>query len=215
MAVPASRYIVDLGPKKPGAPAAQSAPRAPEQQAGVQPFKLFNRHDKNTPEDRLGEAEAKGFEEGRAAAQEEWSRKLDEQRAYYEKQLSLERVTWANREADRLTEQLTTAVQEMETRIADAAAELLKPFLTGAMHQRAIDDLIKAIGTILIKDEAITLEIAGPEDLLQLLREKLSGKNIALLFTPAEGPEVRVVAGQTVLETQLAAWVAKVEEALR
>jgi hypothetical protein len=204
MAIPASRFIADLGPKK---PAAQPAP---------EPSKLFNKHEtKTNPLERIAEVEAKAFEEGKAAAQEEWSRKLDEQRAYYEKQLSIERLTWASREADRLTEQLSTAVQEVGTRIADTAAELLKPFLTTVGHQRAIGDLVKAIETILMKDEAITLEIAGPEDLLQLLREKLSGKNMALLFTPAEGPEVRVVAGQTILETQLGAWVAKVEEALR
>lgn len=215
MAQPASRFIIDVGPKKPGAAGGPAVPRIAEPPVPREEPKLFNKADMNTPQDRINEAHAAGVAEGRAAAAQEWSRKLEEQRAFHEKQLSVERLTWANREADKLTEQLSVAVQDIETRIADTVADLLKPFLTGALRQRAMTDLLKAIDTVLMKDEAITLDIAGPEDLLQLLREKLSGKNMALHFTPAEGPEIRVVAGQTILETQLASWVAKVEEALR
>ncbi len=142
-------------------------------------------------------------------------RSSDEQRAYFEKQLGVERVTWASREAEALAAKIAVGLQEMETYIADTTAMLLKPFLTEAIRQRAVSDLVQTIGEVVFKNEGVALEIAGPEDLLQLLREKLSSRNMALLFTPSEGPEVRVVAGQTILETQLAAWLSRVEEALR
>jgi cytidylate kinase len=38
--------------------------------------------------------------------------------------------------------------------------------------------------------------------------------NVAATFTPSESADVRVVAGQTVLETRLAAWMKKVEESV-
>src|SRR5262245_48357037 len=129
MAVPASRFITDVGPKKAVAAASQPALPQPEPPSARDESKLFNKHDRNTPQDRINEAHAAGVAEGRAAAAQEWSRKLDEQRAFYEKQASLERVTWASREADRLTEQLAGAMHDIETRIADTAAELLRPFL--------------------------------------------------------------------------------------
>jgi hypothetical protein len=207
---PASRYIADLGPKKETPP----APR-PDAPSGPEALQLFSVHDKNNPQQRLAAARQEGVEEGKAAGKAEFEARLKEQRAQFDQQLSLERVTWATREADRLAEQITAGLQEVEARIADAAAELLKPFLATAVHRRAIGELHKAIETILSKDEGITLEISGPSDLLQLLRERLSGKNMTLLFHPGEGPEVRIVAGQTTLETQLGAWAAKVEEALR
>ena len=206
---PASRYIAELGPKK-EAP----APR-PDAPSGPEALQLFSVHDKSNPQQRIAAARQEGVEEGKAAGKAEFEARLKEQRAQFDQQLSLERLTWASREADRIAEQIAAGLQDVETRIADAAAELLKPFLAAAVHQRAIGELHKAIGTILAKDEGITLEISGPDDLLQLLRERLSGKNMTLLFHPGEGPEVRIVAGQTTLETQLGAWAAKVEEALR
>jgi hypothetical protein len=225
MAVPASRFIADLGPKKtPASGQGQSsgkgsgsavAPqlRTPEPEAGPENLRLFSVHGKNDPEQRVNAAYAKGLEEGRAAAEAQWSRKLEEQRALHEKQLSVERLTWANREAEKLARGLEAGFARLKTEIADTAAELLRPFLVSATHQRAMDALIEGLEQLLAKNEGVALEISGPEDLLQLLRQRLSGKNMAVVFTLADGPEVRATAGQTILETQLGPWIAKVEEA--
>jgi hypothetical protein len=208
---PASRFLNDIGPKK----TAGEEPAKADERSGPEPLQLFAVADRNSPAHRITAAHARGFAEGMAAAEEEWRIRLEEQQAFHEKQLALERVTWANREAERLTEQLTKGLQDLETAIGDAVADLLKPFLTAAVQRRAVNDLIQAIEIVLQKDEGVALEICGPEDLLQLLREKLSGKNIALLFSPGDGPEVRIIAGQTVMESQLQDWVSKIEESLR
>ena len=57
--------------------------------------------------------------------------------------------------------------------------------------------------------------MTGPEDLLQALRGELSGKAWAATYLPSGEPDVRITAGQTILETRLGAWAAKIEEALR
>ena len=57
--------------------------------------------------------------------------------------------------------------------------------------------------------------MTGPEDLLQALREQLSGKACAATYLPSGEPDVRITAGQTILETRLGAWAAKIQEALR
>jgi hypothetical protein len=190
---PASRFLADVGPKKAGTPEREPEPAARTERSGPEPLQLFAVADRNSPQHRMIAAHARGFAEGMKAAEEEW----------------------ASREADKLAEQLTSGLQTLETTIGDAVAEVLKPFLVAAVQRRAVHDLMQAIEVVLQKDEGIALEIAGPEDLLHLLREKLSGKNIALLFAPGEGPEVRIVAGQTVMESQLRNWVAKIEESLR
>jgi hypothetical protein len=212
---PASRFLADVGPKKAGTPEREPEPAARTERSGPEPLQLFAVADRNSPQHRMIAAHARGFAEGMKAAEEEWGARLEEQRAFHDQQLALERVTWASREADKLAEQLTSGLQTLETTIGDAVAEVLKPFLVAAVQRRAVHDLMQAIEVVLQKDEGIALEIAGPEDLLHLLREKLSGKNIALLFAPGEGPEVRIVAGQTVMESQLRNWVAKIEESLR
>jgi hypothetical protein len=210
--VPAAKFITDLGPKKEAAP---PAPRREERESGPEALQLFAVQDKTPPQNKTATAYAEGFAAGQAAAEAEWQPKLDELRAFHEKQLSVERLTWAGREADALAEQLVSGLQQLETTIADTVAELLKPFLVKVVHDRAINDLLRAIDTVLMKDEAIALEISGPEDLLQMLREKLSGKNIAIVFTPGDGPEIRIATGQTALETQIRAWTARIEESLR
>ena len=207
---PASRYIADLGPKKDTSP----APR-PDAPSGPEALQLFAVHDKSNPLQRIAAARQQGLEDGKAAGKAEFEAQLKELRAQFDHQIAIERLTWATREADGIAEQIAAGLLDVEARIADAAADLLKPFLAAAVHGRAINELQQAIGTILSKDEGVTLEISGPNDLLQLLRERLSGKNMTLQFHPGEGPEVRIVAGQTSLETQLGAWAAKVEEALR
>jgi hypothetical protein len=209
---PAAKFLADIGPKKAGSP--EPKKRA-EDDDGPEPLQLFAVADQNSPQRRIAAAHARGFMEGMGVAEEEWRAKLDEQAAFHEQKLALERLTWASREAETLAEQLAEGIRALETRIGDTVAELLRPFLVDAVRRRAVGDLVQAIERVLQKDEGVALEIAGPEDLLQLLREKLSGKNIALLFAPGEGPEVRIVAGQTVMETQLRSWVSKIEESLR
>lgn len=214
MAVPASRFIADLGPRKSGGgPGSSVVPhlRTPEAQPTPEALQLFSMLSKSDPEQRVTDAHAKGLEEGRAAVEAAWSEKLEEQRLFHEKQLSVERLTWASREAEKLEQQLTAGLARLQTQIADTVADLLKPFLIGAARRDAIDALARTLETML--SEGATVEISGSEDLLRVLREKLSGKNVAIVFTPADSPEVRATAGQTILETQLGMWIAKVEEA--
>jgi flagellar biosynthesis/type III secretory pathway protein FliH len=206
---PASKFIADLARPK------EEKPAENEAQQRAQPLQLNAVQDKNTAEQRIAQARAQGYAEGQAAAMSQYQALLQEERDYYEKQLAVERLTWVSREADKLTEQLSEGLSALETRIADILADLLRPLLIDAARRRALGDLLQAIDTVLLKDQAVQLEISGPEDLQEVLREKLSGRNLSIRFIPGEGPEVRVIAGHTVLETQLAAWVSKVEEILR
>lgn len=208
---PASKFIADLGRPKDEKSAEAEAPKSQE----AQPLQLNAVQDKNSAEQRIAAAKAQAYAEGQAAAMAHYQTLLNDKSEYYEKQLAVERLTWVSREADKLAEQITEGLGALETRVADILAELLRPLLIDAARRRALGDLLQAIDTVLIKDQGVTLEISGPEDLKEVLREKLAGRNLTAHFNPGEAPEVRVIAGHTVLETQLAGWVAKIEEILR
>lgn len=160
----------------------------------------------------LEEARARGVAEGQAAAQAEADVRFEEQKRFYEQQFELERCTWAAREADRLAARLDDGLEKLKTDIAGRTASLLQPFLIEQVQRQAVDELCAALGEVLGADQGLKLEVSGPEDLLQLLREKLSGRPITVEYSPAEGADVRVSVGQTILQTRLAAWVAKLEE---
>jgi hypothetical protein len=156
---------------------------------------------------RPDDAYERGVAAGKAAILADIETRLEAERVYYKQQLELERFTWANREAEKLAELFADGIREIETNVANITARILKPFLAENAHRQAIAELLEALETLIGKNQGMTLEVFGPEDLLQLIREKLRDRNVAALFSPSEGVDVRVVAGQTILETSLGAWM--------
>jgi hypothetical protein len=156
---------------------------------------------------RIDDAYERGLAAGKAAIMADIETRLEADRVYYAQQLELERFTWANREAEKLAEMFAAGIREIETNVVNVTARILKPFLGERAHRQAIAELLEALELLIGKDQGMTLEISGPDDLLQLIREKLRDRNVAALFSPRDGVDVRVVAGHTILETSLGAWM--------
>jgi flagellar biosynthesis/type III secretory pathway protein FliH len=163
---------------------------------------------------RIAESRDRGYAEGRAAAEAEFAAKLDLQQKDFEQQLATARQGWAASEGNALSEAFVHALQDLEARLATTIARILRPFLETEVRHAAVAELATTIKTILARDQAIRIEISGPDDLLDVLRSRLADK-VTATFTTSQGCDVRVVIGQTTLETQLAAWIAAMEEAAR
>jgi hypothetical protein len=142
----------------------------------------------------------------------EVEKKLEKQRLFYEQKLEVERCTWVSREAEVFREQFMEGQRSIQNDLAKHIARILKPFLTQQIHQKAMSSLWEALDVLFSREQCVTLEISGPEDFLQLLREKLSETNVTAEFSSNEKAEVRVRAGQTTIETQLGAWLDKLKE---
>lgn len=164
---------------------------------------------------RIAEAHASGVESGKASAMATMEGKLEEQRALFARQLAAEREAWAAQEGGKLAAQLTTGLLALEAQIADAAARVLAPFLEARLCHRAVADLRADLEVLLTRDASLSVSIAGPEDLLQALRDQLSGKPCSVSYAANGACDVCITADQTILETRLAAWKAGIEEAVR
>ena len=160
-------------------------------------------------------AHAIGLESGRAAAQAQFDRRLEEQKAAYEVQLAAARHAWASEEGARLAEQLTAGMRQIESMVADTVARILRPFLTAEVRRQAIAGLRAELEIVLQKDAGIAVSIAGPDDLLSALREQLAGRVEAVTYLPGPGIDVRIDASGTVLETRLGTWLETIEGAMR
>lgn len=161
------------------------------------------------PAARVKDAYARGLADGKAEAEAELQARLEEQQRQFEDRLAAERQFWAADQVDRLA----AALAEMQAGIADAAARVLKPFVTTQLRQVAAAELLECLDVLISKDHQIRLHISGPEDLLELIRQRLATKAIVADFVPSPDYEIRIEAGQTILETRLQAWMAKIEEA--
>jgi hypothetical protein len=203
-AVPAASYLADFGCRAvvdahlaPGSDADRAAASAAEVGA------------------RIEAAHASGFEDGKAALRAELERKLEAQRVANDARLASERQAWVSAEAGKLAERLTVGLTELEGRIADTLARILQPFLGAELRRRAIGELRAELEALLRKHPGIECIVSGPEDLLDELRRHLAGKTLTVTYRIAEGVDLRVEAGQTVLETRLGVWLARMQEALQ
>lgn len=199
-AVPAARYLTDFG-----AAGDARAPHAGSMQAKTE----------ITAAAKLDEAFARGVDDGRAAAEAEFEARLEEQRTEFDARLAAERQEWATSIGEELANRLLGAVKEFEGRVAETTARILKPFVAAEFHRQAIAELRASLDALLATDSGVSLDISGPEDVLEVLRQHLSGKMATVTYTPSDDCDVRIVAGQATLETRLKDWMAKLDEATR
>jgi hypothetical protein len=159
------------------------------------------------PSPKLEQGMLKAFEEGREAARREWA----EERARLENgqalHLARERARWAGDEGARLLEAHRAAIADFETRCAAAVANILKPFLTQAVIARVTDALVQNIEVLFASRRRSLFEISGPQDLLDALKEKFAEQPASIAYSLSDGLDVRVRVDDTVIETQLGAWM--------
>jgi hypothetical protein len=158
---------------------------------------------------------AEGFEKGKAAAIAELDARLEEQRATLVAQAAAERQAWVGQTAGAVADQLAAGLRSLEASIADTAARILEPFLGAELRKQAIADLVGHLDVLLTKDPGVALSMSGPEELLEALRRRVPANAGQLMLVPSKDVDVRICVGQTILETRLRAWMAKIEEAKR
>jgi hypothetical protein len=102
-------------------------------------------------------------------------------------------------------------LRKIEAEIAAAVARLLKPVLADHAGKDAIAILGAALNQLLMQRPGVKVRISGRADLIEKLGQRfprLAGAE----FVAGESADIRVEADQTVIETCLAAWVAKLGE---
>jgi hypothetical protein len=193
-AVPAARYLEDFSLEG-GAPI--PSPEASKASEGA----------------RLDEAFAHGVDQGRAAAASEYEAKLEQQQQAFAAQLAAERAQWAAAIGAELAARMEAGLAELQSCIAEATARILKPFLAAELHRQAIAELQAHVAALLATDSAVRLEVTGPPDVLEAMRRHTADR-ANITFSPSNDGDVRVIAGQATLQTQLKSWLTKLDEAV-
>ncbi|UQD71491.1 hypothetical protein JEY40_37525 [Bradyrhizobium japonicum] len=179
-------------------PQLQSPPPAPEAEAP--PVNLL--------EDAYRRGHAAGVAEGDARVAEERVRSAI--------RLGEERAKWSDQQAATIVGGFETACREIETNIASSVARILLPFLADAVRDKAIGSLVEQIAALTGNSPVPVFKVTGPGELLDLVRAQLqTARRTGIEYEAADTFEVRVVADQTVIETQIAAWSERLNEARR
>ncbi len=201
---PVADYLIEMG---------QDAPPLPILVASPEPdlTPLWPEEPEEDPQIAIDaareEGRAAGLDEARTQCAAEYAAELAAAQARFDAQLTAARESWAHDEGANLREHLAAAMLAMEERLADSVARVLRPFIVAALRQRMIDKLIENVRTIVGSAEKIAIEIAGPADLIEILRGQLQAAPATFKYVAQDGVDVRVVADQTSISTQLKAWI--------
>ncbi|MFC5069772.1 hypothetical protein [Flaviflagellibacter deserti] len=160
---------------------------------------------------KIDEACARIREDTLAEADERLQRVLSEQAVAFTEKLEAERKAWVEEQATILSSTLVAAIDGLETRIADTAAKVLKPFLAERSREKALAELTDCVVRILADPAHPVLAISGPQDLLDSLSTALGTDAGSVAFEPNASADIRVIAGETILETRIQEWVARLD----
>ncbi|MBR1131090.1 hypothetical protein [Bradyrhizobium iriomotense] len=185
-------------PQRQPQPQLQPAPPAPEAEA--------------PPVNLLDDA----YRRGHAAGVAEGDARVAEERVRSAIRLGEERAKWSDQQAAAIVGGFEAACREIETNIASSVARILLPFLADAVRDKAVGSLVEQIAALTGNSPVPVFKVTGPSELLDLVRTQLeASRRTGVEYEVAETSEVRVVADQTVIETQITAWGERLKEARR
>ena len=204
MARPVAEYLMRFG---------KEAELPPERSPEFAPLPQWsNEASQPQPEDYTEQVEAAreaGRSEGHEAAFAQFAEELETERQNHQEQLAAARRSWVEEEGQRLHVALSANLTEIETRMAQSLSNVLMPFIADQLRKQMVAELIEKIYTLIGSDEAISIKINGPADLLDILRPKLAAERASISYEVTEGVDVSVRADQTTIETRLSAWLAR------
>ena len=161
----------------------------------------------------VAEALEQGRREGLATARAEFERIRATDLVRYDERLLDERRRWTEEESDRLARQLAAALQEIEAGLVSSIARILVPFAAESIRRAALDELTETLAALLAGD-GCRLTVGGPADLIEALRTRLGPRAQSIEFHPADALDIRASTGETVVETQIGAWLGRLSAAI-
>jgi hypothetical protein len=200
---PVARYLVELDHDRQVQPAEQELPRP--QAPTPQP----------SPAAAVDEAYSRGLKEGWTNAKAAFDAEIQSRNQTFDTEFAAARQTWAREQGEALVQGLAVAVDAMRGSIAEVVERILMPFVEEAVRRKAIEELIGIIELLVSKDEGVSLQIAGPQDLLQIIKERLGENTASITYLPNADCDVRVTAGKTFMETRLVEWMTRLKEVVK
>ncbi|WP_267428269.1 hypothetical protein [Methylobacterium sp. GC_Met_2] len=151
-------------------------------------------------------ARLEGRREGEAAVRAAVEAAVKAEREAAAATLAEARQHWVETESTLLAGAITGQARMVEERLAQSLARVLRPFLAEALRQEAIADLHATLASLVADDQAGTLAVTGPADLVAALVRRLDLPPERVAITAGGGPDLRIRSNGTLVETRLGAW---------
>jgi hypothetical protein len=163
-------------------------------------------------EAKLAEAYHRGVQEGLDAAKSEAATARALERAELQKRGVIEKLDFQMNEYARLSETIANGFTEIERRIAQATARVLKPLLVDEVTKQIVDELAENVGRLTRGGGVSLLKIKGPEPLLSGLKPKVENLAVEVEYVEEGGIEISVSAQATEIRSELGAWTRLIDD---
>lgn len=157
-------------------------------------------------EAKLSEAYHRGVQEGIDSAKAEAATARALERADLQKRAVVEKLDFQMNEYAKLSETLSAGFNELERRIAQAAAQILQPLLEREVAGRILDDLSENVARLARGGGVALLKARGPENLLSMLKTRIADIAVEVEFVEDESVEITVSSPMTEIRSELGAW---------
>ena len=147
-----------------------------------------------------------GIVEGKKQAEIEFSSRLEAQKTDLTNIFGQEIAKLQGDQAEQLGARLKTELSHVETTLANAVAAIIKPFVSGVVQVRVLNELAIVIGDILSDPQSVQITISGPKELLDALAVNLDVPLAAIVYVESDDPEICVEHGHEKIESRLQAW---------
>lgn len=154
-------------------------------------------------EAQIDQAFAKARQEGLASARIELEAALAKDKAERDERELADRLSFRATEYAKLSNRIGEGLKEIESRIADSVARILKPYVNELQQRQIEQALIDQIKSLLSAGSPDIIKITGPKEKLDLMAQKLAPYAVSVDYAVQEGVDVKVVAQHSVFETQM------------
>jgi hypothetical protein len=153
-----------------------------------------------------------GYAGGRTEADADAELRLAELQSLHDQSMASERANWRQECADVLASGLDDAIRSIEANIETRLAVILRPWLEEKLRDRALKEFQETITRAL--SQGANIQISGPAQILDSLRERLPSSAIEISYTENSGPGVIAHIDDTQIDADFSAWIAQLEQAI-
>jgi hypothetical protein len=136
---------------------------------------------------------------------------LENQTRKFEEQLAAARREWTEVQSERVMSQLASVPGVLEAKITASLARVLRPIVLAEVRKQAVSDMRASIEKMMANSAQPAIEVSGPQDLLDALANAMSDIAVAVSYRADASCDLRVIAGDTVLETQMQEWASRLK----
>lgn len=171
---------------------------------------------------RIGEAYARGYEEGKSSARAAADAEIGQITTAFELQIEEIKSLFSKDVAKKLGIDLQQRLDEIHATLEEQVVAALLPTLRHGLSERAIREMAEALRELARDGEAIVVELSGPDEVVEQVwarfRELDQGRSPdepVVRFHQGDTTEIRASVNGTLIESRLEDWLKKIEEAVR